>query len=113
MNVFDVWLLFEIFSTAKCGGEVFLVSGKVSSECKDSLNYPVKPGGNSDVDNYIVANVQQYGFYRVNYDLTNWNRIITALNEINRVSETFLPTKLIQKVFLPNRVSKINVSHYK
>lgn len=29
---------------------------------------------------WIIFNVQQTGFYRVNYDVTNWNRIITHLD---------------------------------
>lgn len=32
-------------------------------------------------DDYILFNVNQFGFYRVNYDINNWNLIIKVLNE--------------------------------
>ncbi|OWA53419.1 Aminopeptidase N [Hypsibius exemplaris] len=46
---------------------------------KAVLDYPTLPVSDGRVDNFIIANVQQYGFYRVNYERQNWNRIITAL----------------------------------
>lgn len=32
-----------------------------------------------DKDNYILANMDFSGFYRVNYDIENWNMIIQQL----------------------------------
>lgn len=32
-------------------------------------------------DDYLLFNVNQFGFYRVNYDINNWNLIIKMLNE--------------------------------
>ncbi|OWA53424.1 Aminopeptidase N [Hypsibius exemplaris] len=34
-------------------------------------------------DSYLFANVQQNGFYRVNYDRDNWDKIISALSKID------------------------------
>ncbi|OWA54223.1 Aminopeptidase N [Hypsibius exemplaris] len=52
---------------------------KLSAACLAILSErPQVPGNDTMGSNYIVANVQQYGFYRVNYDLTNWIRIIRA-----------------------------------
>ncbi|OWA51655.1 Aminopeptidase N [Hypsibius exemplaris] len=55
-------------------------SGKLGDYCNNTeINYPRERGSSPQADNYIVANLQQYGFFRVNYDLTNWARIIAAL----------------------------------
>ncbi|OWA53414.1 putative Thyrotropin-releasing hormone-degrading ectoenzyme, partial [Hypsibius exemplaris] len=40
---------------------------------------PTVVAGTDQTSNFIIANVQQFGFYRVNYDISNWNRIIRAL----------------------------------
>ncbi|OWA55453.1 putative Thyrotropin-releasing hormone-degrading ectoenzyme, partial [Hypsibius exemplaris] len=40
---------------------------------------PTVVAGTDQISNFIIANVQQFGFYRVNYDIRNWNRIIGAL----------------------------------
>ncbi|GJQ81696.1 hypothetical protein Trydic_g15 [Trypoxylus dichotomus] len=32
---------------------------------------------------WVIVNIQQSGYYRVNYDLENWNRIITTLLQTN------------------------------
>lgn len=40
-------------------------------------------------DDYVLFNVNQFGFYRVNYDINNWNLIIEVLNENhNEFSDT-------------------------
>ena len=60
----------------------FSSSGSVSSDnsCWLTLTESeMKPASLVLPSNYIVANVQQYGFYRVNYDVRNWDRIINAL----------------------------------
>ncbi len=38
-----------------------------------NISQPIKPS------NYILANLEMCGFYRVNYDLSNWDRIIRQL----------------------------------
>lgn len=30
-------------------------------------------------DNWILGNIQQYGIYRVNYDIDNWDNLIKQL----------------------------------
>ncbi|OWA53418.1 Aminopeptidase N [Hypsibius exemplaris] len=66
--------------TAKHGCFLSKAAGSLRSECESEvLDYPTLPASDERIDNFIIANVQQYGFYRVNYDRHNWNRIIMAL----------------------------------
>ena len=32
-------------------------------------------------DQYFIGNYEAFGYYRVNYDEENWNRIVTQLND--------------------------------
>ncbi|CAG9805230.1 unnamed protein product [Chironomus riparius] len=52
---------------------------------------------NYDGEEWFIFNKQQVGYYRVNYDLNNWNALITALN-----SEDF------KKIHIANRVQLID-----
>ncbi|XP_011860077.1 PREDICTED: aminopeptidase N-like, partial [Vollenhovia emeryi] len=36
-----------------------------------------------DPDDWVIVNVQQMGYYRVNYDDTNWRKIVSYLNSDN------------------------------
>ncbi|XP_076637043.1 uncharacterized protein LOC143349583 [Colletes latitarsis] len=36
-----------------------------------------------DVDDWIIVNLQHTGYYRVNYDVANWNKIVEYLNSDN------------------------------
>ena len=38
-----------------------------------------------DTDGWFLLNVQQYGYYRVNYDRHNWNALINQLNKSHAV----------------------------
>ena len=35
---------------------------------------------------WFIVNVQQYGYYRVNYDQNNWDALISQLNNDHTVS---------------------------
>ena len=37
--------------------------------------------GKTDESNWIIGNIKHSGFYRVNYDLENWNLLINQLND--------------------------------
>ena len=45
---------------------------------------------NLEKNKAVIVNIQQTGYYRVNYDNENWNLIISALqdgtNSINRIN---------------------------
>ncbi|XP_043263382.1 uncharacterized protein LOC122403732 [Colletes gigas] len=36
-----------------------------------------------EVDDWLIVNLQHTGYYRVNYDVTNWNKILEYLNSDN------------------------------
>jgi aminopeptidase N len=38
---------------------------------------------NSTKSNWIIANLKHSGFYRVNYDMDNWNALIATLNSVD------------------------------
>ena len=38
---------------------------------------------NSTKSNWIIANLKHSGFYRVNYDMDNWNALIATLNNVD------------------------------
>ena len=43
-----------------------------------------------DTDGWYLVNVQQYGYYRVNYDQHNWNALINQLKKKHQVFWTVL-----------------------
>lgn len=45
-------------------------------------NYP------SATDSWIIGNIEQYGVYRVNYDVGNWENLIKQLNKDHKVNNT-------------------------
>jgi hypothetical protein len=38
---------------------------------------------NSTKSNWIIGNLKHLGFYRVNYDMDNWNALIATLNSVD------------------------------
>ncbi|XP_064599402.1 aminopeptidase N-like [Liolophura sinensis] len=38
-----------------------------------------------DLNSWVIGNIQQYGYYRVNYDITNWNLLIGQLKHDHTV----------------------------
>ncbi|XP_067208575.1 glutamyl aminopeptidase-like isoform X1 [Linepithema humile] len=51
----------------------------------------------NDTDGWLILNLQQIGYYRVNYDVTNWQRIVEYLN-----------TKDYTKIHVLNRAQLID-----
>lgn len=45
-------------------------------------------------DWWILANINVTGFYRVNYDLGNWDRLISQLNSDHKVANHSESTRL-------------------
>lgn len=39
-----------------------------------------------DANDWIIGNVQQYGYYRVNYDKSNWLKLVQQLKTDHSVS---------------------------
>nr|XP_012228379.1 PREDICTED: aminopeptidase N-like [Linepithema humile] len=62
-------------------------------------------------NDWIVVNLQQYGYYRVNYDETNWRRIADYLNSNEYIKiHTLNRAQLINDAFALVRYNKIKIS---
>lgn len=46
-------------------------------------------------DNWILANLNVVGYYRVNYDERNWNNLVKQLNNNHEVSTHFIPLPIV------------------
>ncbi|KAK3599710.1 hypothetical protein CHS0354_037183 [Potamilus streckersoni] len=51
----------------------------ISTMTLTNVNVPI-PDNNTASPQWIIGNVMQYGYYRVNYELNNWNALIKQLN---------------------------------
>ncbi|GAV01312.1 hypothetical protein RvY_12046 [Ramazzottius varieornatus] len=86
-----------------------------TNNCPPDFMFPPLPPGSSEENtekNFIVANVQQIGFFRVNYDAVNWKRISSFLStrlgdRINEVSRG----QLIDDAFNLARAGGYDVSY--
>ncbi|XP_078000487.1 aminopeptidase N-like [Glandiceps talaboti] len=71
----------------------------------DSVTIPLA----SDSDNtWILGNVDLAGFYRVNYDLENWNRIIDQLQNYHEVFSSVNRAAIISDAFALQRAGLLD-----
>ena len=49
----------------------------------------VPQGVDLNGNDFILANLEVSGFYRVNYDESNWEKLISQLLNYKEVNETF------------------------
>ncbi|XP_071568308.1 aminopeptidase N-like [Temnothorax nylanderi] len=62
-------------------------------------------------DDWIILNLQQIGYYRVNYDTENWRRIVCYLNSKNYTNIHVLNrAQIIDDVFYFTMTSQLNAS---
>lgn len=59
-------------------------------------------------ENWYILNVQQTGYYRVNYDEANWNRIIHQLHDDASVVHALSRAALIDDVFVLSKTGDVN-----
>ncbi len=59
------------------------------------------------VDNWFIGNLQHSGFYRVNYDDTNWNLLINQLKTSHLKIESTARAQLIDDCFNLGRAEEI------
>ena len=50
-------------------------------------------------NNWLIGNIQHSGFYRVNYDLENWNKLIKQLKENHTLINPINRAQLIDDSF--------------
>lgn len=63
---------------------------------------------NTDQNSWIIGNLQHTGFYRVNYDANNWNRLIEQLNTDHRVFNPINRAQLVDDSFSLGRAEIID-----
>ncbi|CAF1400989.1 unnamed protein product [Adineta ricciae] len=61
-------------------------------------------------DHWIIFNINEFGFYRVNYDIDNWNLIITGLKRNHEQFPVVSRAQLIDDAFSLARSRDINVT---
>lgn len=57
----------------------------------------------SNQGDWILGNVQQYGFYRVNYDTDNWRALMTQLKQqhtVYTVNQILFTIRLKSTIYL-------------
>lgn len=59
-------------------------------------------------DNWYIMNIQQTGYYRVNYDTNNWNRIIDQLTSDPSVIHVLNRAALLDDVFVLSKTGDVN-----
>lgn len=73
-------------------------------ECGTEMHFMfVQTVTNGDVvstDGWLVANINMTGFYRVNYDSANWERLLAKLNTKPQVGKTGNDATRFPQVFL-------------
>ena len=65
-----------------------------------------------DENAWILANVKHAGFYRVNYDLNNWNLLIEQLNNDHTLIDSTSRAQLIDDSFNLGRAEKLDQLFY-
>lgn len=65
---------------------------------------------NGDVvtDSWLVANINMTGFYRVNYDADNWQRLLAKLNSTPEVGKTGNDATSVSGRLIPLNFSSSN-----
>lgn len=83
------WLLQE---TGRTGGGVRVVlmstTGLLVSRLMVLSSCPDVSPMKVSADGWVLANVNISGYYRVNYDLTNWERLLSLLSTDHQVRTT-------------------------
>ncbi|KAG5839759.1 hypothetical protein ANANG_G00208350 [Anguilla anguilla] len=57
---------------------------------------------------WVLANLNVTGYYRVNYDLENWNRLLTQLNTNHQVIPVINRAQLVDDAFNLARYNQVN-----
>jgi aminopeptidase N len=64
-----------------------------------------------DADSWIIGNVEQMGFYRVNYDADNWNKIIKQLTDNHMEIDVKNRAQILGDVFNLARANELSYAN--
>ena len=65
-----------------------------------------------DATTWVLANIKRSGFYRVNYDLENWNLLIAQLKTNMDVIDSTSRAQMIDDTFNLGMAEKLDLSIY-
>ena len=65
-----------------------------------------------DVSTWVLANIKRSGFYRVNYDIENWNLLINQLKTDFDVIDSTSRAQMIDDTFNLGMSEKLDLSIY-
>lgn len=80
-NQENVWQIPLTFTTSKQLDFLDTMPNYLLNNTSQELDYKLEP------NEWIIFNIQQTGYYRVNYDLHNWKLITDTLMDVNKYIE--------------------------
>ncbi|KAK3107389.1 hypothetical protein FSP39_013558 [Pinctada imbricata] len=63
------------------------------------------------LNDWILGNIQQNGYYRVNYETENWDKLITQLKTDHTVIHGSNRAQLIDDIWALQQAQKVSISH--
>ncbi|XP_036400184.1 aminopeptidase Ey-like [Megalops cyprinoides] len=85
-------------------------SGDITFDLLTVLGPVSKPLYQADANEWILANINQTGYYRVNYDPENWEKLLQQLETDHRKIPVITRGQLIDDAFSLARAKHVNIT---